>query len=167
MKKSRCIDAKVLEHGWIDGKVDNYRFQAKVYDEGSRFGIEGGRNSKLEVWDGQNRRNSDRILSYDRGWDKKANGEEAEDILWILVQYFKWFPTSEYWEKLSDQAPFPAKLRLKTGAVADIRISVSIDGYGTALDLPSGVRLKKLNPVTVWELKLQTEETGDIPCFTL
>jgi len=39
---------------WCDGKVGKYNFQAKLFDVGSEFGIEGGRVSKLAIWVFQN-----------------------------------------------------------------------------------------------------------------
>lgn len=55
---------------WVQGIVTyqnrTYEFCAKVFDEGSEYGINGGRVSKLGV--------KDRlmpIINYDRGWDLK------------------------------------------------------------------------------------------------
>lgn len=45
---------------WVEGYEDNTFFQAKLYDEPSPFGIDGGRVSKLFISGGAN---------YDRGWD--------------------------------------------------------------------------------------------------
>lgn len=44
---------------------ETYTYWAKVYDEGSEWGMDGGRISKLEV------RNSagNTVINYDRGWD--------------------------------------------------------------------------------------------------
>lgn len=59
--------------GWVSGKVELfgivYEYQAKVYDEGSIYGIGGGPVSKLHI-----KRESDygwnrEICSYERGWD--------------------------------------------------------------------------------------------------
>lgn len=53
-----------VEHPvWVSGYYGNYRYQAKVYDEPSEFGIARGRVSKLSVYD------KDReIIHYERGW---------------------------------------------------------------------------------------------------
>ena len=67
--KIHCISAKALQHGCIDGKIDGFRFQMKVYDTDSKFGIEGGRISKLNVWMEQAHktdRASTEVISYDR-----------------------------------------------------------------------------------------------------
>lgn len=45
---------------WVEGYADNTFFQAKLYDEPSVHGIDGGRVSKLYITDGVN---------YDRGWE--------------------------------------------------------------------------------------------------
>lgn len=61
---------------WCSGTVGEYKFEAKSFDEGSIFGINGGRVSKLCIkrldtygngkdwFDGV-------IVNYDRGWDIK------------------------------------------------------------------------------------------------
>ena len=55
--------------GWIEGVMDGRYWQAEVYREGSSFGIDGGRVSKLTIcstprWDHQHV-----IFRYDRGED--------------------------------------------------------------------------------------------------
>ena len=54
--------------GWIDGWTDEHYWMAKVYDEGSNWGINEGRVSKLTVYDGRTSK-SPEIYSYDRGLD--------------------------------------------------------------------------------------------------
>lgn len=65
---------------WVDGicSDDNgipvYRFQAKLFDKGSIFGINNGRVSKLSItridshW-------SEAAVNYDRGWDLEPSSE--------------------------------------------------------------------------------------------
>lgn len=36
---------------WCEGKIGKYNFQAKLFNEGSTFGIKDGRVSKLSIWD--------------------------------------------------------------------------------------------------------------------
>lgn len=58
---------------WVTGTIEGYNWEAKVYDEPSKFGIDGGRVSKLTIWNEniRKKRNLSRasIASYDRGWD--------------------------------------------------------------------------------------------------
>ena len=53
---------------WREGalKVYNssFHYWAKVYDEGSEYGIDGGRVSKLII-----KRDGETVCNYDRGWD--------------------------------------------------------------------------------------------------
>lgn len=58
--------------GWVAGFVNEYRYEAKVYDDSNDYGINGGRVSKLEIWpkDGTC---SESIARYDRGWDITPN----------------------------------------------------------------------------------------------
>lgn len=67
---------------YIKGTV--LKYSAKVYDEGSEFGINEGRISKLEV-----RQDGKIILNYDRGWDIEPGCELAEIALAMILDYFK------------------------------------------------------------------------------
>ena len=87
------ITAKDKDGGWIDGTIDNFRFQAKVYDTGSKFGIENGRVSKLEVWQPEAPFN-DRLI-YDRGWSKKPESEQDKEILRTLLEYLESLPAEQ------------------------------------------------------------------------
>lgn len=61
-------------------KLTAVRYQAKVYDEGSEYGIKGGRISKLTLLiDGQV------VYNYDRGEDIPPQNEAAEKALAILL----------------------------------------------------------------------------------
>ena len=93
------IIQKILVYPWIEGNLeetlpdrsyvgDSYSFKAKVYNEGSKFGINQGRVSKLTVWKNElGRRNSERkiIASYDRGWDVQPADETAKEVLQRIV----------------------------------------------------------------------------------
>jgi hypothetical protein len=57
------------KNGTIDVNGKLYDYQAKVYDEGSRFGIGGGRVSKLLVKRTEDKYWNNPVVSYDRGWD--------------------------------------------------------------------------------------------------
>lgn len=48
-KSYRISGVKFLGDNWISGKVGSLRFQAKVYAEASKFGINSGNVSKLTV----------------------------------------------------------------------------------------------------------------------
>jgi hypothetical protein len=50
---------------WVTGKCGDWKFEAKLYDDGSVFGINDGRVSKLEIKDAK----GITVLNYDRGWD--------------------------------------------------------------------------------------------------
>ena len=65
----------------IHGKV--YKFQAKVYEVGSEYGIDGGKISKLWI------SCEDMIVaSYERGWDVKPASEGAELAVAILMEEY-------------------------------------------------------------------------------
>ena len=66
---------------WIEGKVGQYEFCAKVYDNGSNFGIDEGRVSKLQIYAKAGEfpnQVGKTIVNYDRGWDVRPKKEHKE-----------------------------------------------------------------------------------------
>lgn len=64
------------DSNWVEGKIEKYDFQAKLFDEGSEYGIDGGRVSELAIYDETVRQEKKDFLGscivhYDRGWDVK------------------------------------------------------------------------------------------------
>ena len=66
-----------------EGKFTNCRYWVKVYDEGSDYGINSGKISKLMIKVGD-----EIICNYDRGWDIKATTYEARFELTILLHEY-------------------------------------------------------------------------------
>lgn len=63
----------------------NFRFWVKRYEIGSKFGIDGGRISKLMVKDMDTKKI---VINYDRGWDVKPVTECEKAALEVLkVRY--------------------------------------------------------------------------------
>lgn len=58
-----------------------YRYWVKHFNEGSQFGIDGGRISKLMI-----KRGDETVCNYDRGWDIKPVDEDTEFALAILMK---------------------------------------------------------------------------------
>ena len=56
---------------WTRGTIGEYKYWIKHYEEGSEYGINGGRISKIEI-----RRNGKTIVNYDRGWDIRPTDKE-------------------------------------------------------------------------------------------
>jgi hypothetical protein len=79
---------------WVTGEYSDYYYGAKVYDEGSEYGINGGRVSKLYV-----REDGESIVHYDRGWDS-GNGKYITSIYGPLVEQLENLPPipEELWE---------------------------------------------------------------------
>ena len=66
---------------WIEGRAGQYGFCAKVYDNGSDFGIDDGRVSKLSVYTIEGEfpfQVGKTIVNYDRGWDTRPKKEHKE-----------------------------------------------------------------------------------------
>lgn len=55
---------------WVTGICGDYTFSAKLFDEGSQFGIKGGRVSKLSITKVGTLKLA---VNYDRGWDVKPD----------------------------------------------------------------------------------------------
>ena len=62
----------------VHGSIFHYWF--KQYDEGSEFGIDGGRISKLML-----KRNGEIVCNYDRGWDVQPVDEDTQFAYEISV----------------------------------------------------------------------------------
>ena len=63
------------------GKTKIAHYWAKVYDEGSEYGINEGRISKLLITIG-----GKTVANYDRGWDiKPAEDDEAAQIAYAIL----------------------------------------------------------------------------------
>lgn len=74
----------------IDGIL--FLYNAKVYEEGSKYGINNGRISKLSVvsdiynegWEWENA-----IINYDRGWDIRPETDLAKKVLNYFLELYK------------------------------------------------------------------------------
>lgn len=66
-----------IGNGWKEGTIiiddSRYRYEGKVYDQDSEFGIDQGRVSKLRII-----KDNKLIINYDRGWDIVPDTEEEE-----------------------------------------------------------------------------------------
>lgn len=67
---------------WKEISIDGYRIQMKVFEEGSEWGIDGGRISKL--WAAKDGRC---VCNYDRGWDVKPTAEFQATYERIIAEY--------------------------------------------------------------------------------
>jgi hypothetical protein len=87
------IKSKSKGRGWLEGSINGFCFQAKVFDTGSKFGINNGRVSKLMVWE---HRTSTDLFSYDRGWDAEPIDDEQKEVLQALLEHLENMP-AEGW----------------------------------------------------------------------
>ena len=69
---------------WKEGCIlinhRGYHYWIKQWDEGSKFGINGGRISKLMI-----KRDGEIVCNYDRGWDIEAVDTNTRVALQILL----------------------------------------------------------------------------------
>jgi len=69
---------------WQEGSIrvheSVFHYWIKVYSEGSRFGIDGGKISKLTL-----KRDGKVVANYDRGWDIKPVDQSTEFAVEILL----------------------------------------------------------------------------------
>ena len=91
------ISLQKLDHNWFTGFYGEYQFHAKVYDVGSKFGISGGRVSKLNIYClDETRGNSQKILiaNYDRGWDVYPKTKTHREMLRKILNRLQQLPPS-------------------------------------------------------------------------
>ena len=69
------------QEGGIRVKSSIFHYWMKVYETGSRFGINEGRISKLML-----KRNGEIVVNYDRGWDIEPVDEDTKMAVAILLQ---------------------------------------------------------------------------------
>ncbi|WP_294143864.1 hypothetical protein [uncultured Clostridium sp.] len=69
--------------GSIKVKNDIFHYWVKAYEEGSEFGIEEGRISKLTL-----RRNGKEVCNYERGWDIEPVDENTQLALALLMKEY-------------------------------------------------------------------------------
>lgn len=77
-------------NNWIKGTKGKFKICAKVFDEGSTYGIKNGRISKLQICDtSQEHWGFDQCyVNYDRGWDIRPTDPEALEFLNGLLVAF-------------------------------------------------------------------------------
>jgi hypothetical protein len=75
------------EKNWIDGLIEGCHFSAEVFDEGSKYGINNGRISRLNMVD----KNGTLQIYYDRDWNVKPTGK-IKAIYKQVVSFFETFP---------------------------------------------------------------------------
>ena len=70
---------------WTDRINGTYYYQAKIFDEPSRYDIKNGRVSKLVIYDA----NGKLCCQYDRGWVEKPNTDELKELVRKIVSTYK------------------------------------------------------------------------------
>ena len=68
---------------WIENYMDGYEYRIKKFPEGSCFGINGGRISKL--WIAQY---GMEVVCYERGWLKKPTTKGEKAVYAKLLQQY-------------------------------------------------------------------------------
>lgn len=68
-----------VRENWVEGSTPdgNHKVHLKVYNEGSKFGIGGGRVSKLEMREPY----GNTVVNYDRGWDVRPKTPEHKEFV--------------------------------------------------------------------------------------
>ena len=77
---------------WKTGTHKGYYYQAVIFDEGSIYGIDGGRISKLSICKGDKWAAGKEVYSCDRGLD--FNNMPAEDLQDVIshIESMNWTP---------------------------------------------------------------------------
>ena len=70
---------------WKEGAIlirgNVYKYQAGVYEEGSEYGIEGGRVHRVMI-----KHDGEIVVNYDRGWDVEPESEGAKLALAVILK---------------------------------------------------------------------------------
>lgn len=74
------IKCENVRDNWFKGEYMDYSFTAMVFEEPSKYGIEGGKVSKLCIKDGS----GDWLVNYDRGWDVEPTESVIDDYKDVL-----------------------------------------------------------------------------------
>lgn len=76
---------------WSEGIItcpttgSKYKYWVKHYEEGSQYGIDGGKVSKLTIRKLDESRD---LVNYDRGWDVEPNTDEVNAVYAIILQKY-------------------------------------------------------------------------------
>ena len=77
---SKNIECKNVGNNWFCGDYNDKEFTALLFEEPSKYGIEGGKVSKLCIKDGS----GDWLVNYDRGWDVEPTESVIDDYKDVL-----------------------------------------------------------------------------------
>ena len=69
---------------WSNGIQGNYAFWVKHYEEGSEYGIDGGKICKLTIRMAGETKD---LCNYDRGWDTKPADEVLAIYAMLIDKY--------------------------------------------------------------------------------
>lgn len=93
------IEIQALSRNWVEGTIADYKFNAKIFMEPSKFGLNNGRVSKLWV----RGHGPNTFINYDRGWDA---GEEVNEVWEPLVAALEQFAqTAEFRKSIERENP--------------------------------------------------------------
>ena len=84
------ISCEKVMDSWVKGSYKDYDFTYMLFEEPSKYGIEGGKVSKLCI----KGEDGDWLVNYDRGWDVKPTEDILSDYTDIL-NYLEAYNTSE------------------------------------------------------------------------
>ena len=86
--KDLCVIFGIGSDNWIEGTTGDFKFQAKVFNEPSTYGIKNGRISKLAIHDINQLHWGFEgcYVNYDRGWDVYPKNDEALALLNSLLE---------------------------------------------------------------------------------
>ena len=74
----------MLNNKWQKGFIDGYKYWVLAFEEGSIYGIDDGRISKLEIRDSDN----NFIALYDRGWVVMPQDDAHIEVVSNLISKY-------------------------------------------------------------------------------
>lgn len=68
---------------WTNGTINGYTYCVKHFEEGSEYGIGGGRVSKLDI-----RKDGKILVNYDRGWDVRPKDAKVKAVYEQILEMY-------------------------------------------------------------------------------
>lgn len=84
-----------INENWVTGEVDggSYYFEAKLYDVGSQYGINGGRVSKLYLHECSPKKY---FVEYDRGWGTEPTTSKQKEVFEKVLDFLENAPLNRF-----------------------------------------------------------------------
>jgi len=126
--KVRRNEKKSKKYSWVEGIFDGFRFQAKVYDESSKFGIDNGRVCKLSVSSKIGSGLAMLIINFDKAWEIEPATFEHKALLQRILDCLEKLPNGSTTE-LTTEVKVELPIKTLTKASTESPITATAEMY--------------------------------------